>query len=218
MQEICDPARYSREAALAAANVWRVRSPSLYPDLTGFLREHCSSDHVDLAFVARALDVLNVLTPSCALLMVLRPLLRDCGPRLRSKLVLVLVRQSQNLGWANKLLEDDDARIRASVIEGLWGGKSPELEQIFLRGVADSHHRVAANAAYGLYLMDASKATPEIERLLANEERAFRSAAAWVVGKTGSTELRGLLNPLIRDRDPVVRHSGFQAMMALRSR
>jgi hypothetical protein len=43
--------------------------------------------------------------------------------------------------------------------------------------------------------MDAGKAIPEIERLLSNKVGAFRSAAAWLVGKTGSTELRSLLIP-----------------------
>jgi hypothetical protein len=80
--------------------------------------------------------------------------------------------------------------------------------------LADKHHRVAANAVYGLYLLDAANAKPEIERLLGNQVAAFRCAGAWVVRKIGSTDLRGLLKSLIGDGDPKVRRSCFQALLA----
>jgi hypothetical protein len=218
IQQVCDPVRFSLEDALASAQAWARRSPSLYLEVAVFLHEQCAVDDPDLEAIGRILHVIVELTPPCALVVVLRPILRECGPRLRSKCVLVLAHHEQNLAWAEKLMTDEDARVRASVVEGLWGFKSPEIAGLFSRAMTDSHHRVVANAVYGLHLVDGTKSRSLIEEMASNPGPAFRSAAAWVIRKTGSVELRGLLKPLLVDTDPVVRHAGFQALMALAPR
>jgi hypothetical protein len=218
VQEVCDPVRYSREEARGIAKDWARRSPLFYLEVVRFLQQLCANDQPDLDAVTRTLDVIISSTPACALLVVLRPILRECGARVRSKCVLVLAQHERNLSWAEKLMADDDGRIRASVVEGLWGHKSPEIEKLFSRAIGDKHHRVAANAAYGLYLLDATKSISLIERLVANQSPAFRSAAAWVIRKTGASELRGLLRPLLVDSDPAVRTAGFKALMTLAPR
>src|SRR5229473_1949119 len=120
IQQVCDPTRFSQEEALAAAKAWSRRSPLLYLEVALFLQEQCAIDHPDLEAISRTLDVIVELTPPCALVAVLRPILRECGPRLRSKCVLVLAQHEQNFAWAEKLMTDEDGRVRASVVEGLW--------------------------------------------------------------------------------------------------
>ena len=121
MKEVCDLARYTREEGAAVAKIWCRRSPTLYLDFARLLHALCSGDQFDLAAVSRVIDVIVTLTPPTTLLVVLRPFLREGGQRLRAKIVLVLAQNERNPGWAEKLMEDDDGRIRASVIEGLWG-------------------------------------------------------------------------------------------------
>src|SRR5438105_4520572 len=147
---MCDPARHSREDALRAAKDCARRSPLFYLEVARYLQDQCATDEPDLNAVSRTLDIIVESAPPCTLLVVLRPILRECDPRVRSKCVLVLAQHDQNVGWAEKLMSDDDGRIRASVVEGLWGRTSPEVEQLFLRAASDTHHRVAANATYGL--------------------------------------------------------------------
>ena len=216
IESICDPALRTREEAVAAANILARQIPALYLEVARFLQLRCTGEHPDLDSISRVLEVLVEITPSCALPVVLRPVLRESAPRLRSKCILILAQHEKDLGWAEKLMADDDGRVRASVIEGIWGMTSSEAERLFLRAVFDSHHRVAANAVYGFYLLDRDKAMPMLEKLIASERPESRSAAAWVIRKIGSADLKGMLKPLILDKTPAVRHAGFQALQALR--
>jgi len=216
IEAICDPARHTSQDAISEARTLDLQVPSLYLEVVRFLQQRCSEDHPDLETIGRILEVVVVITPACALAAVLRPVLRRSDPVLRAKCIQILAQHETNLGWVEKLMADDNARVRASVIESLWGLKSQEAERLFLRAVSDSHHRVVANAIYGLYLLDSGKAIPMIGKLIASERPEARAAAAWLIRKTGSAELRGLLKPLILDKTPAVRHAGFRALQALR--
>jgi hypothetical protein len=217
IEGICDPARHSCTEAIAAVRILARQVPSMYLEVARFLQQKCAGEHPDLDTICRTLEVLVEITPACALTVVLRPVLRESAPKLRSKCILILAQHEKDLGWAEKLMADDDGRVRASVIEGMWGMTSPEAERLFLRAAFDSHHRVAANAVYGFYLLDPDKAIPMLEKLIASERPESRSAAAWVIRKIGSAELKGMLKPLILDKTPAVRHAGFQALQALRT-
>src|SRR6266567_9127772 len=106
--EVCDPARHSREDALRLARDWSRRSPLFYLEVARLLQEQGANDQPDLDAISRTLDIIVASTPVCALLVVLRPILREGGPRVRSKCVLVLAQHEQNLSWAEKLMGDDD--------------------------------------------------------------------------------------------------------------
>jgi len=110
---------------LASAEPGRRRSPSLYVELAIFLQEgNARPENPDLESYWRTLDVIVELTPRCALVAVLR---RSCASAVRGcgqSGVLVLAHHEQNLAWAEKLMTDGRRRVRASVVEGLWGLKS----------------------------------------------------------------------------------------------
>ena len=197
IKDIFDPGKYSTETALAIARSWSGCGAPVYMDVAHYFQHLCSTSRPDLDTVTRGLEIIVAAVPAHALLVVVRPVLQWCSPKLRSKFIMILVTHTQNLRWAEGLMEDNDYRVRASVVEGLWGIESPEVEKLFERATADRHHRVVANAVYGLSLRDPGKAIPQIERLTIHQRAAFRAAGSWVIRKTGSTELRQLLTPWI---------------------
>jgi len=142
-------------------------------------------------------------------------ILRDSEESLRSQCVRMLVLQEQHLKWAGNLLEHYDPRRRANVIEDLWLNVQPGLRELFLTATRDPHHRVAANAVYGLHLMGDPRVSDLLEQMKGNRNPRFRRAAAWLIRKIGHARLRPMLKPLIRDEDAVVRGAAFQTLGVL---
>jgi HEAT repeat protein len=153
-------------------------------------------------------------TAGSRLFSVLSPL-RDGGECLLSQAIRLLADQEKDLKWAEKLLQHYDPRFRANVIEGLWESGQTGLRELFLRAARDTHHRVAANAVYGLYLMDDPCVAGLLEDMKVSRNPRFRRAAAWVIRKMGKAHLRTMLKPLIRDENALVRGAAFQTLGVL---
>jgi len=126
----------------------------------------------------------------------------------------MLARQERDLKWAEKLLEHHDPRFRANVIEGLWLG-AQGLRELFLRASKDPHHRVAANAVYGLHLMGDPCVSRLLEDMKSSQNPRFRRAAAWLIRKIGKAHLRPMLKPLIRDENAAVRGAALRTLGVL---
>lgn len=142
-------------------------------------------------------------------------MLRNGDECLQSQFVRILACQETDLKWAEKLLKHYDPRFRANVIEGLWHTGQPGLRDLFLRAAKDTHHRVAANAVYGLYLIEDPCVSDLLEQMKGHRNPRFRRAAAWLIRKIGKAQLRSMLKPLIRDENAVVRGAAFQTLGVL---
>lgn len=113
--------------------------------------------------------------------------------RLRSRLALswgCLVRLAAG---GEAWLEDGDSRVRANAVESLWGGSDEQAAAIFTRKLDDPHQRVAANAAVGLYLAGRSESVTALWKMSKHDDPAFRTAAAWAMGRTGDARFLPLL-------------------------
>src|SRR5947209_1769434 len=78
-------------------------------------------------------------------------LFRASDPRARSKLARIAGRYVDHRLFLKKRLEDKDDRVRANVVESLWGVNG-DFVRVLLRGAAaDPSHRVRMNALLGLY-------------------------------------------------------------------
>jgi hypothetical protein len=216
--KICDPDLYSLNDALQQARTSLQGLPHFELDLVRVLQAQCLANVMNLLCIFRGLEIMGGILDETPLVTLLRPFLRPHEPRIASKCILILGRQSQSFKWLTAVMSESDDRVRANLIESLWGRTEPEVESVLRNAVADSHHRVVANAVYGLYLLKSESYAVEIDSLLVNKNASFRRAAVWVLKTTGEPGATVRLKPLISDRDAHVRRSVFDALIFLRQR
>jgi hypothetical protein len=220
--QICDPVQYSLGEAVEAARAVAANRPAFELDLVQFLQAHCLSSRVSLPTVFRGLEILGGLLCGNAdesrLITLLRPFLRSSDPQIASKCVLVLGRQSRSMAWLRSVMNETDERIRANLIEPLWQRKEPEVEAVLQSALRDPHPRVAANAAYGLYLMGSGLWPDALQNLVGSQDAAFRRSGVWVLKCAGTPDAPARLQPLIRDTNTDVRKAAFSALRHLRER
>ncbi|MES1260330.1 MAG: HEAT repeat domain-containing protein [Acidobacteriota bacterium] len=216
-EEICDPKRCSIGEALRIARE-RARENLWYDlQIIQFVSDQWDARHIDMGALERGLEILGAISPPRRLFGVLRTAMSQDDPELRSKAALALAKHVENTSVLEKLATDGDARVRANTIEALWHRHTPAAEAVLLRALDDTHHRVAINAAYGLYLMNPGKYIGQVEAFVGHPQPGHRIAAAWLIRKIGDPGLLRLLKTLVRDDDPEVRRTSFRTLAMLRS-
>ncbi|MDP9171725.1 MAG: HEAT repeat domain-containing protein [Acidobacteriota bacterium] len=213
---ICDPSTGDLTEAIRQAKICAEGGPGFDLDLSRFLQMQCFSNHVHLPAIFRGLEVLESITDESKLLTLLRPFLKSSDPQIASKCVLVLGRRCHNIGWMKNVMAEIDERIRANLVESLWRRNEPEIELVMRSALKDPHHRVAANAVYGLYLLGSPLYAEGLDDLIASENQSRRRSAIWVIRSIGTAEASARIKPLIRDPDPGVRRAAFDALVYLR--
>ena len=129
--------------------------------------------------------VLTVLESVCAPPRLLGHILhlKHLEGRVRSKLTLMVGRLTRDPQWLRQQLEDENPRIRANAIEGLWDVRAEGLEELLRSALHDPHHRVAANAALALHKIGDVSAAASMYSLLRHSDEMFRRAALWAIGQ-----------------------------------
>jgi HEAT repeat protein len=215
-EEICDPKRCSVEDAIRVARQRASEDHSYDLQIAQFVNSLFLANTVDIRALDRGLEILGAIASPGRLASVLRNALAQADPEIRSKAAVALTRHAESTAMAEKLAIDPDPRVRANAIEALWGRKTAAVEVILKRALEDRNHRVVANAAYGLYLIDPAKYSVALEVLLEHSKASYRIAAAWMVRKIGDPKNLGLLKNLVRDKDPDVRKAAFRTLGMLR--
>jgi hypothetical protein len=129
--------------------------------------------------------VLTVLESVCAPPRLLTHILdlKHLEGRVRSKLTLMVGRLTRDPQWLRQQLQDENPRIRANAIEGLWDVRAEGLEELLRSALDDPHHRVAANAALALHKIGDTAAIGKISAMLRHHDEMFRRAALWAIGQ-----------------------------------
>ncbi len=218
LHELCNPDRYSRDAAITLGRKYAGRIGTFYISLTDFVRVLCTATPPEIRTVERTLDIIRNIAPERILCSAHRNVYASSSAKLRAQVTRTMVSLDPELILARKLLDDPDHRVRANLIEGLWNVNSPAAQILFAIATRDSHHRVAANAAYGLYLCDSLSASPVIENLARHPIPTFRTAAAWIIRKAGTEELQPLLRNMLGDTNPTVRKAAIKSQLDYRLR
>jgi hypothetical protein len=219
--KICDPELYPLSEAIEHAKRGAEAAPGFEIDIVRFLQAHCRSERVPLPAVFRGLEVLGGMlgggTPNeSRLIALIRPFLRSDNPRIASKCVLVLGRQSCSTKWLNDIMSELDGRMRANLIESLWKRTEPEIELVLRKALDDPHPRVAANAVYGLFLLGNESWVEGLRKLIGSDDPAFRTSGIWVLKTSGAPDAPARIKRLIRDEDPRVRRAAFDAIKHFR--
>jgi hypothetical protein len=136
----------------------------------------------------------------------------------RAKAALLIGRSTRNVAWIARRLLDRDPRVQASAVEALWGLDAGETKQHFLSALKSSHNRVAANAAYGLYLSGDSSAAQVLLDLLRHKDPAFQLSALWAIGETRDERFLAALNEYYKQVQGKRRLAAVGAMARIRHR
>ena len=176
---------------------------------------HERNEGSDGETVVRLLGVLDRISPGRRIVMSIIHLLRAPQPGAASKAALFLGKRIQNPNWVDRQMASPDARVRANIIESVWGVHNANLRKCLREALSDEHNRVVGNALLGLHLLGDTSVAGQLRTMLRHSQPKFRATAAWVMGKTGAPEFRCDLNDALHDEHEMVRNSALRALALL---
>lgn len=164
----------------------------------------------------RALEVLDAISPGNRLVVALAALMQAPGEKIRSKAALLLGRRVQSIDWPQLCSREPDPRVRANILEALWGSASPNAIEIFRQALGDPEPRIAANAALGVYKHDPKEGGRLLTALQRHSDSRFRCSALWAIAQTGDAKFLPTLRGSLQDEDPRKRSIAVRGLMTLR--
>jgi hypothetical protein len=165
------------------------------------------------AVTDRILDLIDAVCDGPKLIPLLMQLYRSAPNHVRVRLAIAIGRHHRNRDWIYERLRDPDPRVRANTVEVFSGERSPEALEVFRLGLSDNDPNVIANAAIALHRAGSVEALAPIGlRLASHEAPDFRVAAARAMGFTRDARFQHILARFVKDGDPQVRRSAFQAL------
>ena len=167
-------------------------------------------------FYYAGLDILDLISQGDRLVPGVLKILKHHNPKVRSKAALFIGSRTQNLAWAASRTQEYDARVRANILESLFGINSDFVHQIFRNNIGDENNRVAGNAVLGLYLVGDCSSIPLIFDLMRHPDARFRNTCAWIMGRTGDPRFSQSISEMINDCDEVVRAQAFKGLSEIR--
>ena len=206
----------SRKQALALAQKALACEPTLDKQILEFLRRPVPNELEEIAAIQVGLDILSDLSTDDRLVPGVLKLLKHASPKVRSKAALFIGNRTQNLAWAANLTKEYDARVRANILESLFGINSEFVLQMFRSNVADDNCRIAGNAVLGLYLLGDVASVSLIHQMVKHPEARFRNTGAWLMGRTHDPRFSTGIAELINDPDELVRKQAFKALGEIR--
>jgi HEAT repeat protein len=201
-QALLDLYNEARPKCLAVARRLIADEPRVDALLFEFLQQRGFDDSV----VHSGLEILDFISPGDRLVPAFLKLVKHPNPKIRARAALFIGSRSQ---------EYDD-RVRANVIESLYGTNSEFVRQIFRGNASDANNRVAGNAILGLYLLGDASAIRLIRGLAHHPDARFRNTGAWVMGRTKDAQFEPPLLELMNDSDELVRAQAFKGYREVR--
>ena len=208
--KLCDPAA-SLDGSVCVAKALTQHEPYFY---TRFAKSLLLDDRMTDAARQRGLAILRKLGNGRGLIPVLIQFLRDRDGRIRSKAALMLGQIMSAQGIMDRLMRDEDARVRANFVEGLWTcTASVDCRPLFRHALEDPNHRVVGNALVGLHRLGENRdVIGHVGKMARHPEALFRAAAAWAMGQTDEKRYTGVLRYMVRDPDPAVRLNALRSL------
>lgn len=142
----------------------------------------------------RMLDILSKAVDPERMGSMLASLVNHPDERLRSKVALMARGLGRALPKRSELMRDPDPRVRANTVESFWGQRDPDTIQFFKDAVADEHHRVAANALYGLYQAGEIAAVRGILKMVRDPDLGRQLSGIWLIGQTSDPRFTSVVH------------------------
>jgi hypothetical protein len=108
-----------------------------------------------------------------------------------------------------------DPRIRANIIQTLWGVSQDQANAILEVAVQDEDNRVAGNACLALYNSGDTRALVHLAEMLSSPEPKKRITAAWVIGQCRDGRFAGRLLEALRGDLPALRKRSITSLAKL---
>ncbi len=217
---LADPAAMNPREAVALAR-WVARTDPLLDSkfaqwLLRGLGNRPDPEAADPARILRILEILGALSENPRIVPTLVQLFRHQNPRVRSKAALLAGRSLKSGQWAQQWLTEPDARVRANVIESLWGTQGSAVAEAYKIALRDSHSRVVGNALVGLYLLGDPTAAELLAEMARHKSAAFRATAAWAMGFIEDPQFLPTLGRMLKDPEPLVRRNVLRALARIK--
>lgn len=208
--------RQSRDQAIAVAKKLLASNSRLDVMLLEPLqRERFVEESEDM--VLRILDILDGISERDRLVLNILAFLKHPNARFRSKAALFIGRRRQSLPWITDHSRELDPRVRANILESLFGSREEFIHRLFLDNVTDENNRVAGNAILGLYLFGDPASIQLIDEMAKDPRPSFRNTSAWIMGKTGDRRFAQNLVDLISDPDELVRRQALRGLSGIKT-
>jgi hypothetical protein len=215
--ELMRPGRFSHDQLLESCRTLMRVDKALDVRLARLApRQNAGVAGLDAAAVVRILDLLNEISSGPRLLLVLNQLTHHPDRGIANKALMLMARRVRNSQWVERQLDSGDARLRANVVEGLWGVRTPAAKKTLWSSLDDEDSGVVGNALVGLHMLGEPAATAYVRAMLQDSRPPFRWTAAWVMGKMGNEEFSGLLQEALNDSSEEVRRAVRRALIAIR--
>ncbi|MBF0409169.1 MAG: HEAT repeat domain-containing protein [Candidatus Riflebacteria bacterium] len=111
-----------------------------------------------------------------------------------------------------KTIDDPDPRVRANSIEVITSLKMQDLVQRLQLMIADPHHRIRANALIAMWNFGSQRPDSAIYEMLKPQNKLMQLAAIYAMGEFKEARFFQLLQPLLRNPDPVLRKSTLKSI------
>lgn len=214
--QLIRPDRFSRPQLLDMCRRLKKIDDALDVRLAGLLPGRSVDPYgLEPEVVIRVLDMLNEISPGPRLILILNHLTQHADQRIAAKATLLVGGRIRNHHWVQRHLAYSDPRVRASLVEALWGHNTPAARKILWASLQDENNRVVGNALVGLYLLREAGAVELVYGMLRDARPSFRWTAAWAMGKMGKPEFTETLRGALSDVEGGVRQAAMRALVAI---
>jgi hypothetical protein len=217
LRQLIRPDRFSRTELLEVCRFLTSCDPQLDVRLARLISgRDWDSEILDSDTVVHVLDLLNEISPGPRLIPILNHLTENSDPRTAAKATLLMARRIQNHDWIERHLGSGDPRLRATVLEALWGIDTSSARTTLRAGLNAEDNRAVGNAVVGLHLLGEPNVGALAEQMLEDTRPMFRSTGAWVMGKIGASHFVNPLQRALADSAPGVRLAARRALKEIR--
>ncbi len=172
----------------------------------------------DLADPACTLRVLDLVSECATQLANWRSLIRihaDGDDEIKARCAALLARYRFRDEAGIERFRRSEPRIRANIIQTLWGVSQDQANAILEVAVQDEDNRVAGNACLALYNSGDPRALVHLAEMLSSPEPKKRITAAWVIGECRDGRFASRLLEALRSDLPALRKRSITSLAKL---
>jgi HEAT repeat protein len=167
----------------------------------------------DLAVVANAIDILELLGDNKLIVPALFSLLNRPSSDIRAKAASLIQKLDTRFVYTRRLLRHSDPRVRASTLQSIMGRSEPQVGDYLSLCSADPDSRIRSLAALGLCRRGDPTGKKVLSEMLKDPDPLTRLRAVWALGIEADSEIAPVLETLQRDNpDEQVRKQAAQSL------